>query len=280
MKIAIKGHKSRGKEVIQILESLGGKNKWFHFGNNENCFYELHDDCIWCANTRSEYFKYYTLEEFEKEFPFKIGDKVITPLGHIGTIISIKDNKYEVFFKIDSALISPKRLKLYKEMKEERNITLTLDKAKEWYKKGGDLKEIALQAFSEKELNPLPRSWEEFCENYPVQKGECWLSDADDIPRCSYSQHRTNKNWIPSKKSAEAHLALIQLEQLRNCWWGDWEPEWNRTQAKYCIIHYGEEFKTTVVFEIRYFLSFPTREMAEEFLKCFRDLIEKAGDLI
>ena len=26
MKIAIKGHKSRGKEVIQILESLGGIN--------------------------------------------------------------------------------------------------------------------------------------------------------------------------------------------------------------------------------------------------------------
>ena len=76
MKFAIKGHKSRGKEVIQILESLGGKNKWFHYGNNENCFYELHDDCIWCATTRSEYFKYYTLEEFEKEFPFKVGDKV------------------------------------------------------------------------------------------------------------------------------------------------------------------------------------------------------------
>ena len=37
---------------------------------------------------------------------------------------------------------------------EERNITVTLDKAKEWFNSGNaTLKEIALQAFSEEELN-------------------------------------------------------------------------------------------------------------------------------
>ena len=35
---------------------------------------------------------------------------------------------------------------------ETRNIELTLEKAQEWYKKGGDLKEVALQAFTEEEL--------------------------------------------------------------------------------------------------------------------------------
>lgn len=35
---------------------------------------------------------------------------------------------------------------------ETRSVSLTLDKAKEWYERGGKLKEIALQAFSEKEL--------------------------------------------------------------------------------------------------------------------------------
>ena len=55
---------------------------------------------------------------------------------------------------------------------ESRNIALTLDKAKKWYKQGGELKEVALQAYKEEELtmNGLPRTWEEFCENYP--KGE------------------------------------------------------------------------------------------------------------
>lgn len=35
---------------------------------------------------------------------------------------------------------------------ETRNVNVTLEKAKEWYRKGGFLKEIALQAFTEEEL--------------------------------------------------------------------------------------------------------------------------------
>lgn len=35
---------------------------------------------------------------------------------------------------------------------ETRNVNVTLEKAKEWYKKGGDLKEVALQAFTEEEM--------------------------------------------------------------------------------------------------------------------------------
>lgn len=35
---------------------------------------------------------------------------------------------------------------------ETRNVELTLEKAQEWYKKGGDLQEVALQAFTEEEL--------------------------------------------------------------------------------------------------------------------------------
>lgn len=35
---------------------------------------------------------------------------------------------------------------------ESRNVTLTLEQAKEWYEKGGDLREVALKAYTEKEL--------------------------------------------------------------------------------------------------------------------------------
>ena len=35
---------------------------------------------------------------------------------------------------------------------EERNVKLSLDKAREWYKQGGELKELALSAFSEEEI--------------------------------------------------------------------------------------------------------------------------------
>ena len=285
MNIAIKGHKSRGKEVIQILESLGGENKWFHEGTNENCFYELHDDYIWCANTRSEHFKYYTLEEFEKEFPFKIGDKVIhKEFNDFFEVISFNPGSsypYKIKGVCEFNTKSRVLTKWQPKMKEERFVTLTLDKAKEWYKKGGELKEIALQAFSEKELNVLPRSWEEFCRNNPVQVGECWLENCDKICKkeLSTKEARIHKNWIPSRKSAEAHLAMIQLEQLRNCWRQGWKPEWN-SSVKHAIKWSTDDLTVFTAKVMHSFLVFPTKEMAEEFLECFRDLIEKAGDLI
>ena len=78
-------------------------------------------------------------------------------------------------------------------MKEERNITLTLEKAKEWYKKGGELREIALQAYSKEELDSLPKSWEEFCKQ------------SNPIASWRYT--------IPTK-----YETLFKLEQLRDYW--------------------------------------------------------------
>ena len=38
--LAIKGHATRGKEVIEILEKLGGKNLHHYNGDNESlCYY-------------------------------------------------------------------------------------------------------------------------------------------------------------------------------------------------------------------------------------------------
>ena len=287
MKIAIQGHSTRGKEVIQILESLGGKNRNYFVGGRFSQYYFIncYGNIDLDLKTNLLNCKFYTLEEFEKEFPFKVGDKI----KYISSIGIIKEYCYinnELAYKIESAdlgiiaTMPAKELKPYKEM--ERNITLTLEKAKEWYKKGGELKEIALQAFTEKELNPLPRSWEEFCKKYSVKEGESWLGEQNRIHTCTASydgMDRIYKNWTPSKKSAEAHLAMIQLEQLRNCWWGGWEPEWD-SSTKYCIHLIKNELVVGVSKIISRFLVFPTREMAEEFLECFRDLIEKAGDLI
>ena len=267
MKIAIQGHPTRGKEVIQILESLGGKSRGDLTGRRYPQYYFINSNGDIDLHYRSNLFTYklYTLEEFEKEFPFKIGDKV-TVIGtkHPKIITGITDTQWEPRYVISEIKFPDSKemphisqISLYKKMKEERNITLTLDKAKEWYNKGGELKEIALQAFSEKELNPLPKSWEEYCRKYES---------------CCFSTRYTN---IPLK-----YDALIKLEQLRDCWRQGWEPNCNDDkQAKCCIVH-SQEFKIHILYETRRFLSFPTTEMAKEFLECFRDLIEKAKDLI
>ena len=270
--------------MIRILESLGGKTSFTGLGFDERYCYYINPNSIIIESriitkTKDE-FKLYTLEEFEQEFPFKIGDKVTIITNTPYKIIALEYYMGRLFYKLDNGLnYCSKVLTPYKEMKEERNITLTLDKAKKWYKKGGELKEIALQAFTEQELNPFPRSWEEFATNH-ARMGYYISSDGKPL-MCAASGKLSSPHVCPSKESAEAHLAMIQLEQLRNCWWNGWKPNWNdEKQVKYCICYFHGKFKISILYETRYFLSFPTMEIAEEFLKCFRDLIEQAGDLI
>ena len=259
MKIAIQGHPTRGKEVIQILESLGGNNGYDQSGSNEKFVYFINSVGLinsvvlrTCLNER----RIYTLEEFEKEFPFKIGDEVtIVGLPDFPKVITQMvwdcDEVLYSFEGLNSTWFGTKSLKRFK-MKEERNITLTLEKAKEWYNKGGELREIALQAFSENELNPLPRSWEEFCKNGYWHIG------------------------YPEK-----YKALFKLEKLRDCWRQGWEPNWlNGNESKHVIKRWRDKSVIETTYVTRAFLSFPTYEMAKEFLECFRDLIEQAGDLI
>ena len=193
----------------------------------------------------------------------KINDKVIQidrPELGVGVILGITHDP-EALYSIDFPFLRCTRreyqLKPYKEMKEERNITLTLDKAKEWYKKGGELKEIALQAFSEEELNLLPRSWEEFCNKYGIF--------------CLSARYAN----IPLK-----YDALLKLEQLRDCWRQGWVPDYTKAYKKFRIKRLGTGYIVDWSIELSDFLVFQTEELAEEFLKCFRDLIEKAGDLI
>jgi hypothetical protein len=257
--IAIQGHPTRGKEVIQLLESLGGRNIGDCLGTRSDKYYYL-DPCLNISATSVRYnFKeseIFTLEEFEKEFPFKIGDIVlITGTKSPNKIIALELCMNRLCYKLNNGLhYDSETLKPYKEMKEERNITLTLDKAKEWYKKGGELKEIALQAFTEKELNPLPRSWDEFCRKY------------------EFSCLSIRYSNFPLK-----YDALFKLEQLRDCWRQGWIP---KKHAPVYTIKFSVNELNVYYFNSRAFLSFPTEEMAKEFLKCFRDLIEQAGDLI
>ena len=82
-KLAIKGHPTRGKEVIELLEMLGGVNVDSHKGHFpdewKSSYYIYGDNTIQFA--RDEFllklnFVIFTLEEFLEKFPFKVGDKV------------------------------------------------------------------------------------------------------------------------------------------------------------------------------------------------------------
>lgn len=167
---------------------------------------------------------------------------------------------------------------------EERTIKLTLEKAKEFYDKGGEFKDLALSAFSEEELTKieLPKTWEEFCSQFKIH-GEYYI-DTDSSINGDCSGRRSpifDKNMLPSKKAAEQHLALMQLHQLRDCYRQGWTPNWLDGKAKYCIVHGIVITYLIAAYEgTKAFLSFQSEEIAKLFLKNFRSLIEEAGDLI
>lgn len=83
MELGIKGHPTRGDEVIKLLESLGGKNCYRLTGDNDKYFYyisyEYKDKDInnsYIGPDETEGYIIFTLEDFLEKFPYKVGDKV------------------------------------------------------------------------------------------------------------------------------------------------------------------------------------------------------------
>jgi hypothetical protein len=170
---------------------------------------------------------------------------------------------------------------------ETRNVKLTLEQAKEFYKKGGDLRTIALTAYTEEELIALPRYWEEFCRYNPIKEIEAYIGSGSGINRVCQSNERPrdmhhDQNVLPSKSAAKAHLALMKLHQLRDCYRQGWVPDWeDLNQEKYCIVAIGErQCKTIKCLRAKHFLSFQDQELAGKFLQCFVQEIYDARELL
>ena len=130
----------------------------------------------------------------------------------------------------------------------------------------------------------LPKTWEEFCEQNPIKKTEKYIDLNSEIDVAVISQVKRefekDKNILPSKEAAEAHLALMQLHQLRDCYRQGWIPDWTSGNAHYCITKVKNILKVESSWQTNYFLSFPILELAQQFLDNFRDLIEQVEDLI
>lgn len=137
----------------------------------------------------------------------------------------------------------------------------------------------------EKMQNP-PRSWKEFCKNYPRTTYEYFIGNDSSIEHVFNTTYprdtECDKNICTSREEAEAFLALMQLRQLRKAWVGDWEQPSSSTYiaAIACNINNKEVAVETGNSWSNMSLSFPTKEMAEDFLSCFKDLCETAKILL
>ena len=143
-----------------------------------------------------------------------------------------------------------------------------------------------------KKENTIPRSWEEYCNNVSGELFYFGNQNSIESVIANDGISYMAKNYLPSKKLAEAFLAMMQLMSLRHNWihkWSiynrmdnDWEPDWKDCKQWKANILYGVSG-----IDLAYFgdlisapLSFPTREMAKDFMYYFKDLLDIAKPLI
>lgn len=145
---------------------------------------------------------------------------------------------------------------------EERTIKLSLNKAKEFFIKGGEFKELALMTYTEEELlkSLYPKTWKEFCDNYKGQS----VKDYQEL----------------SEKDIECCASLVHLRELRDCYRKGWKPDWHEPSKKYVIVRVESRLDISVFYACNAFLSFQTEEIARLFLNNFHDIIDKAGEFI
>ena len=137
--------------------------------------------------------------------------------------------------------------------------------------------EISAEDILNIKVEHLPKTWEEFCKNNPIKDGEVAITTWGTMSQLTPNRKRISNIdncALPSISAAKAHLALMQLHQLRDCYRGNIDPY----ECQYTIVRGLSGL--IVVKDITAFLSFPTKKMAQEFLTNFKDLIEEAGDLI
>ena len=120
-----------------------------------------------------------------------------------------------------------------------------------------------------KKISENPKTWKEYCE---LTKGSpSFYSTLNVVDTNKYSGEY---NEFSTKKRAEQFVALGQLMQLRDYWVRGYK------ECKYAllvtrngnILVYAWSWYHTYP----HILTFPTKEVAEEFKECFPDLLKKA----
>lgn len=88
-------------------------------------------------------------------------------------------------------------------------------------------------------------------------------------------------NLLPSEEIAEKFLILQRLYTCRQAYIGDWKPDWNiYNEPKYAIIMVENKLTISTYRNESRSFSFPTFEMAKEFLNNFETDFEKIKEIL
>ena len=283
-KLVIKGHSTRGKEVIYLLETLGA----LRLGYNDTFagyYYYIECEAICSSDECPIYSTVFTLEEFLDKYPYKVGDKVIYD-NSVHEIIDMKwdDNINTISYGVSNGKIKNlaivEELQPYKEETmeepEELIVGFTKDNDGSWVlntHKDYEIKEIDGKFKVIKKQPKYPTTYEECCVYLGLQHYGLTI----DLPF----------NYSP------LFISLAQLYICRNAYWkiaGEqmglgkpWEPDWSDDEwiDMYYISFDGKHLEKEKGYPCcNMILIFPTAEMRDAFYENFKDLIEQCKELL
>ena len=290
--IAIRGHKTRGVEVIEILEMLGGKSNGNMRGYNDDLYYFIATDgLIYGSGIEWEdlanKFLIFTLEEFDNKYPYKVGDKVGNTI-----ICGMRwEGKEIVYCTNDSKGYITCRDLINNNYPKDINMNACKDSEKEWTKQVAYLT-INEGEFADKvELNLNGYEIEVFDgKTYFVKKKPKYPKTYVDC--CDVLGYKNRNNTIQDFLNScdlydfELMTRLSMLKLCRDAYWkiaGEemglgkpWEPDWTDDyRSKYIITCVRNELINDFSNNFNYILAFPTEEMRDVFYENFKTLIEE-----
>lgn len=158
-------------------------------------------------------------------------------------------------------------------------LEITIEQAREIFEDNGTPYMEAMKLhFGLEVLNPKPKR--STCFEDLIGREGFYLSSVSNLLYQDIKS-KLEKNIFATKEQAEAVLALAQLSQHMAIWNDGWVADWvDSRQPKFVIKMQSNGYIIATLFENRGFLSFENIEIAEEFLKTFKDLIEQAKPLL
>lgn len=130
-----------------------------------------------------------------------------------------------------------------------------------------------------KKIEPCnPTTWKEYRRCIYGHISYYWNDSHEPcIMRTSSGEY----NEFSTKKRLTQYVALGKLLQLRDYWVGDWEPDLPNNSV-FAVVCSSPSMDVVIIglTHTNLPLMFPTKEMAQMFKECFKDLVKEAYPLV
>ena len=306
--LAIKGDKKRGDEVIALLEKFGGINCHNLYGDkNYACYIIENGEIKGCEYLfGDESYAIFTLDEYYKKYPYKVGDIVKTGKDEEGVIKQMRWVDNDIVYWVNSHKTCDWTQTLSVDVLDKYNRLNSNDVDVKWNdmrRTGYTLNElIALVPLTSDNAAMIAvRDGFEIIEEegkfflkkkkpkYPATYEECWKVRFEVDGETSLEEFHKVSGYY-----SEPLGALQKLLCCRDAYWKIYGEQMGLDKS------WKPEFGKCVLFDIKFYLYqddfvlhkgeyncsdncilvFPTAEMRDAFYKNFKNLINQCKELL